>query len=327
VGKIGGFGADGYVKRNATCILYTVHMLAPRLQPHDLIALVAPASATEPELAASAIANLEALGYRTRVFGELATHHGYLSASDTERAVHLQRAIEDPEVKLVLAVRGGYGVGRMLEHLDFTPLRWAPKLIAGFSDITALHAAVWKTCGLISFHSPNAVDGFANGRGDDASRAALIRALSGEPLEYTGGGALTPGVARGRMLGGNVAIVAALVGTPWELDLRGAILCLEDIGEAPYRIDRMLWQLRAAGCLHDLAGVVLGHFTDCMDRPGKLSPTVEDVLAEYLTPLGIPVLTNFPSGHESPNFAWPHGALVELDASAGRISVLEPVVA
>ncbi len=150
-------------------------MLAPRLQPHDLIAIVAPASATEPELAASAIANLESLGYRTRVFGELATHHGYLSASDAERAVQLQRAIEDPEVKLVLAVRGGYGGGRILEHLDFTPLRWAPKLIAGFSDITALHAAVWKTCGLISFHSPNAVDGFANGRGDDASRAALVR--------------------------------------------------------------------------------------------------------------------------------------------------------
>jgi muramoyltetrapeptide carboxypeptidase len=304
-------------------------MLAPRLQPNDLIGLVAPASATEPELAASAIANLEALGYRTRIFGELATHHGYLSASDIERAAQFQRAIEDPEVKLVLAVRGGYGVGRMLEHLDFTPLRWAPKLIAGFSDITALHAAVWKTCGLITFHSPNAVDGFANGRGDDASRAALIRALSGEPLEYicTGGTALVPGVARGRMLGGNAAIVAALVGTPWELDLRGAILFLEDVGEAPYRIDRMLWQLRAAGCMSDLAGVVLGHFTDCTDRPGKVTPTVSEVLTEYLTPLGVPVLANFPSGHEYPNFAWPHGALVELDASVGRVTVLEPVVA
>ncbi len=129
------------------------------------------------------------------------------------------------------------------------------------------------------------------------------------------------------MLGGNVAIVAALVGTPWELDTRGAILFLEDIGEAPYRVDRMLWQLRAAGCLRGLAGVVLGHFTDCTDRPGKLSPTVEEVLAEYITPLGLPVLAGFSSGHESPNFTWPHGALVELDASGGRVTVLEPVVA
>lgn len=301
---------------------------APRLRSGATLGLVAPASATTPENAASAVEALEALGFCIKIFGELTTSFGYLAGDDATRAANLNAALADPEVDAVLAVRGGYGVGRILDRIDSRPLAARPKIVAGFSDITALHAALWVRHRLVTFHSPNAVDGFAVGRGDPRSRAAMLDLLRGESLELgaTGLEVWRRGAATGRLMGGNLAGLAALVGGPWLPDPSGCILVLEEVDEAPYRVDRMLLQLRDAGWLGGAAGVVLGAWTECVDRPGKATPTVEEVLREYLEPLGLPVLAGFATGHQPLNFAWPHGGLAELDGATGTLRLIEPPV-
>lgn len=291
----------------------------------------------------------------TRVFD-------YLADSDEARAAEVMSAFRDPSVRGVFPATGGYGTTRILDLLDYEEIRAHPKVLIGFSDITGLHLAIHRRTGLITFHSPNPTWGLGSPEGQpELSQRWFWRAIRIRPPPSPGNEqterhgyvieapwkvnpddlpvtdfhgfpaprTLIPGVARGRLLGGNLSLIAALMGTPYEPDFDGAILFLEDVGEAPYRVDRMLCTLRLAGKLDQLKGVVLGRFTrrENEDRSDGRT-TIDEVLASYFAPPGavIPVLADFPVGHVLDNITLPIGCPCELDASEQRITLLcDPV--
>ena len=302
----------------------------PALKPGDAVSVVAPASSPDRAVCEAALAGLESYGYRPKTYRDLCTPVGYLSGADEQRSGELQQAIDDPETAMILAVRGGNGVGRILDQVDLSPLIERPKIVCGYSDITALHMAIQQRCRLVSFHGPNLVSGLGDTtEATSSEREAFHRLVSGE---LKPGDSLCPdtarlrtvrgGVAEGHLIGGNFATVNSILRTPAEPSFDGAVLFVEDIGEHPYRIDRLLVQLRLGGLLQQLAGVVVGYFTDCVDE----GPTVEEVLFEFFEPLGVPVLAGFPAGHEHPNLPLPLGARVRLDADQRDLLLAQRVV-
>ena len=297
----------------------------PALRPGDAISIVAPASFPEAEACATAIQIFSAAGYEARVHRDFCSHCGYLAGTDEERADELNQAFADPETRMVLAVRGGYGTPRLLDRLDFLLLKNRPKIVCGYSDITALHSAIQRQCGLISFHGPNLVDGLGNDSAATATERKMFYSLAtGATLPpMKAGKSLHGGVAQGRLVGGNLAVLTGLLGTPYAPDFAGSVLFLEETGEAPYRIDRMLTQLRLAGVFDKVTGIVCGYFTECVADDGS---TVGEVLEEFLASLGVPVLVDFPAGHEHPNLPLPMGALVEIDGNKGTLGMAQSVV-
>jgi muramoyltetrapeptide carboxypeptidase len=257
--------------------------------------------------------------YQVSHSDSLFERHGYLAGHDARRLAELQSAVDDPELDAIMAARGGYGATRLLDSLELSALRKRPKLLVGFSDITALHA-VWSRAGLGSIHGPMVA---AVGRGGDAELARLIEAVEGRHTRALSGlHALAPGRARGPLAGGNLAVLCALIGTPFMPDLSGAVLLLEDVGERPYRIDRMLTSLRQSGALEHVAGILLGAFTHA--EPGADGMTADEVLVDRLASLGVPVLSGAPIGHIDHNEPVPLGALIELDAAAGTARFVDP---
>ncbi len=304
--------------------------IPPALRPGDAISIVAPASSPQRDRFEAAMANLTARGYRPKTYRDFCTPHGFLSGTDDERITELEAAFRDPETTMVLAVRGGYGCGRILDRVDFGLLAARPKIVCGYSDLTALHAAIQRRCGLVSFHGPNLVAGLgAGGEEQGAETEASFAMFSGQNLRDIAAPArynvrmISIGVAEGEMIGGNLAVLMGLLGTPDEPDFDGAVLLIEDTGEEPYRVDRMLTQLRTSGRLGQIAGAVLGYFSD-YDKESR--PTVDEVLAEFFGPLGVPVIAGAPFGHEHPNLPLPMGAIVRLDADAPGLELLQPVV-
>lgn len=240
---------------------------------------------------------------------------GFLAGDDARRIAELTKALRDPDVDAIVAARGGYGVTRLLPDLSIDEIREAKKLLVGFSDLSALHAS-FQRAGLRSLHG-SMVAGL--GRASEAAFARWIAAVEGEPptpiedLET-----ITRGVAEGPLVGGNLAVLCALVGTPHEPPLDGAVLFMEDVGERPYRIDRMLTTLRQAGWLHRIAAIALGEFTSCDAGPDGRE--IADVLRDRLGDLGLPTVGGVPSGHGEENLELPLGATVRVDAEAGRLS-------
>jgi muramoyltetrapeptide carboxypeptidase len=247
-------------------------------------------------------------------------------------------AFADDEVQAVLPVRGGYGTIRILESLDYLPLQRHPKLFVGFSDITALHIALSSRLGLVTFHGPHPADGIGAPDGWSLlSEESFWSAVHGESTFPAAGRSLlpqsfdssqlipiTPGVAEGRLIGGNLATICALLGTPFEIQTTGCVLFLEDVDEPPYRIDRMLAQLKLAGKLAAASGILLGQFTNCEPVAGKPSLSLQEVLSQYFDKMPIPVLSNFPAGHARDNVTLPLSVPVRLDATARRVTQLEP---
>lgn len=244
---------------------------------------------------------------------------GYLAGSDLRRLEELRAAIIDPSVRAIVAARGGYGAQRLLDGLDPELVRSHPKILVGFSDITALHA-LWARAGVRSIHGAMVA---ALGRGDEALLERWRGLLYGAVSEPVGDlRAIVGGRAEGVLVGGNLAILAALCGTPYAPPLDGAILFLEDIGERPYRVDRMLTTLHHAGWLARVAGVALGAFTE--SPPGSDGVEVSEVLVERLGALQVPVVMGVPAGHIDDNLELPFGSRVALDADAGMLTFLEP---
>ena len=290
----------------------------------SLIGVIAPAGAVEPERLAQVPALYEAFGYRCRVYPGCSANTGYLAGSDDIRLADLHQALADEGVQAIHCLRGGYGCMRLLDRIDYALVRSARKLLIGYSDITALHA-LWTREGLPSLHAPMAAsDMLLPGR--EADRDALFALLQGglragdtlAPV-LDPEGLRAPGQAEGMLIGGNLSLVAALLGTPWAWNARGAILFLEDVSEDLYRVDRLLTQLRLAGVLDAAAGFVLGSFTE--------SESPLPLLCQMLLPLclrsGKPLLGGWPSGHGTPNRPLPLGVRVRLDADAGRIELLQ----
>jgi muramoyltetrapeptide carboxypeptidase len=299
-----------------------------RLRVGDLVALVAPSSWVPPERARAAVDVLTGWGLRVRMGAHALGRHTYLSGTDDERLADVNDALRDPEVRGVLCLRGGYGAQRIADRLDLDAARADPKLVLGFSDITALHLALWCGAGLPTVYGPT-VTQFDRGAASLTATAARDALMSGEPVTVTAQdqesthAVRVPGRAAGRLLGGNLTLLATSVGTRFRPDLRNAVLLLEDVHEEPYKIDRYLVQLARAGWLEGLAGVAVGQFTDC-GTPDLYQPTAAEVLSEHLTPLGVPVLGGLPIGHGDQQVAVGLGVPAVLDATAGTLTV-DPV--
>jgi muramoyltetrapeptide carboxypeptidase len=319
-------------------------MLPPRRRPRrlrrgDVVGLVEPASLTPDAFDLEAIQEtIRAMGLIPRLAANLLSRHGYLAGRDQERAAGVNAMFADPEVRAIFAVRGGWGSARILPHLDFDLIRANPKLLIGFSDITALHLALAARTDCPTIHGPNAASAWGQLSWDSFRRLAFegetptwrIPPGTEDRLAQRTGRARTfrPGRASGPLLGGNLTVLSALVGTPYLPDFDGAILFIEDVDEAQYRIDRMLTQLGLAGILGRVAGVVFGQCTNCAPQTTNLGGfSLSEVLAHHLTPLGVPAFQGALFGHVADQFSLPFGVRAEIDASAGTIRILEPVVA
>ena len=312
--------------------------LPPALRPGDTIGVVSPSSAIDDSLSLQlAREAIEALGFRVKEGAHVAARRGYLAGTDAERAADLNAMFADPGVHAIVCLRGGWGAARLLPLLDYARIRRSPKILLGFSDVTALHCALQAKAGLVSFHGPMGSSSWNAFNVDQFRRLFLARELMDYRNRQEAGDELVPrrnrtmtirgGKARGELVGGNLAVLVALAGTPYMPDLEGRILFLEDVGEAPYRIDRMFSTLRLSGALDRLAGFIFGECTDCEPGGGYGSLTLEQILDDYIRPLGIPAYRGAMIGHVREQFIVPVGGRVELDADGGRFRLLEPVFA
>lgn len=274
---------------------------------------------------------LEALGLRVVTGRHVMASHGYLAGTDRKRLDDLEAAFRDPDVKAIFCSRGGYGVARFLPDFDARAARRHPKAVIGFSDITMLHLALQKA-GLVSFWGPMPCT--RSGLTPFSVRSLVRTLMSADPVGRVPFSkahrprTLRPGVARGPLTGGTLSLLTASLGTPCEVETRGRIVFVEDVGEEPYKVDRMLTQLVAAGKLRDAAGVALGVFTDARPRnyTARRSLTMEEVFADRLLPLKIPVLVNLAVGHVPDQVTLPYGVAARLDARARTLELLEPGV-
>ena len=284
------------------------------------MALVAPSGPLRDEHDLErAVSTTRAMGWEPVVGSYVLERDGYLAGSDEHRADDFNRFACDESIDGIWCIRGGYGAMRLLDALDYDAWRRKPKTLLGYSDITALHSAIGPRAGLVTFHGPTA-RGVLTAFSEASLRAAL--SLGGEPCgEAPRASVLEGGRARGRLVGGNLALVSALLGTPYSPTFDGAILVLEDVNESVYRIDRMLTHLRLAGALDRVAGVAFGHFTDIPPEPTDEQRSLSDVLREVAHHCKIPCLANIPLGHIADQWTVPLGAFAELDADARTLTI------
>lgn len=307
-----------------------------RLSPGDTLGIIAPASAPpDPKAVDRGVAVLEALGYKTKLAPYVHKRLGYLAGNDRERAGDVMRMFTDPKVQGIICVRGGYGTARLLSRLDYAAIRAHAKIFVGYSDITSLHCAFLTKAGLISFHGPMLNSEFALADLPAFTIQSFLQCLASQKAQTniaTGYGektiaVLRRGIARGPLIGGNLALLCTVIGTPWQPAFKNRILFLEDVGEAPYRWDRMLTYLLNCGVLQQVSGIAIGLNADCADPQAKRTKeyrqTLEEVLRERLLPLQIPIVTGLPFGHIPNNATIPVGVKAELDANRGELRLLE----
>ncbi|WP_051048535.1 S66 peptidase family protein [Robiginitomaculum antarcticum] len=314
----------------------TAKIKPPRLKKGDVVGLVSPASKSlerfEYQISEEVVTALGLVPKRGQYVGK---DFGYLAAQDIERAADVNAMFADKSVKAIMAVRGGWGCARILPYLDYDMIRANPKPLIGYSDITALHLALQAKTGLVSFHGPNAASAWGK------------RTLEYfEPLLFDGAKptfknpvlddnrlvqrkwrtqTITGGKAKGHLIGGNLTVMTALVGTPYMPNTDGGILFLEDVDEAEYRIDRMLTQLGQAGLLSGLKGVVFGQCTSCNTSSGS-GFELSEVLEQHFKPLGLPAFHGAFFGHMADQFTIPLGIEAEIDADTGTLRLLEAAV-
>lgn len=299
-----------------------------------MIGIVSPASTiADPSKIDRGVRYLESLGYRVALGKHLLKTVGYLAGTDEERVEDLHAMFRDRKVRAILCVRGGYGTPRILNLLDYKLIARNPKIISGFSDITALLLAIWKRTRLITFHGPmlgvdfpNEVEPFTE---ELFWQAVTSKSRIGQivfPPEY-GVRSLYPGRATGRLLGGNLALVAAIVGTSYQPDFRGSVIFLEDVGEEPYRVDRMFMQLRLASITANARAMVIGQFTDAAPKdPTQPSLSLEEVFDQTAAAIRKPFLGNLPFGHVPKKMTLPVGLRVEVNANDLTLAYLEAAV-
>jgi muramoyltetrapeptide carboxypeptidase len=310
----------------------------PRLTPGARVALIAPAG---PLLERDDLTRGEelcrALGFVPVMGTHAGSRHGYLAGSDQQRLEDLNRALGDDAIDAVWCLRGGYGMTRILDDVDLKALERRPKVIIGYSDITALINAAIHSTGVVTFHGPMSRTSLTSFSRRHFERVLMSGAPAGrmeripQPPDVLVPRndrivTLAPGVAEGRLMGGNLTLLQALIGTRHMPDLTGAILFLEDIGEDLYAVDRMLAHLRSAGALARLAGVIIGRFTEMKRTAGDGALGFDEVLSTYFLPLKVPVAYGFPIGHIDDQWTVPLGIKARLDATAGEVDILEAAV-
>ena len=303
--------------------------LARRISLGDTVGLVAPASAVSASAIAASQHTVRGMGLVPQLGANVARTDGYLAGTDAQRAADLNAMFADDDIAAIFAIRGGWGGARLLELLDWEMIRRNPKLVIGYSDITSLHLAIAARAGFPTIHAPNASNSWPKASWESLWRLAFTGETPVLDMGERGPSArtITPGRARGKLLGGNLTVLSTLMGTPWVPDFDGAILFLEDVNEAEYRIDRMLQQLELAGVLKKLAGVIFGSCRSCAsDDPGYAGLTLDTVLDQHLKPLGIPAFTGANIGHHRGQLSLPHGGEVEMDSEARTIRLISPIV-
>lgn len=311
-----------------------------RLRPGDTIGIVSPAGAIyESEPYEIAVESMEALGLKVKLGEHVRTRYGHLAGTDEQRAKEFNEMFRDPEVDAVISLRGGSGAARILPLLDYEAIKNNPKIFIGYSDITALHLAIYKKTGLVTFHGPLATSTW-NMFAVDHFKDLLFEA---ETVQYSNptdkGGLLaqtknrtrtiTPGKATGELLGGNLSVLTGIMGTSYfPTDWENKILYLEDVGEKIYAVDRMMSQLHLGGVLEKISGFIFGKCTECdpAGSSGYGSLTLEEVIDHYIKPLGIPAFSGAMIGHISDNVTVPNGIPAEMDAEAGTFRLLTPAV-
>ena len=313
-------------------------LLPPALNPGDTVALVSPSSATDDNFSLQlAEEAMEALGFKIKLGAHAGSRYGHLAGQDAERAGDLNTAFADPSVKAIVCVRGGSGAARLLPLLDYGLVRRHPKILLGYSDITALHSAIHSQTGLVTFHGPIGVGSWNRFNVDQFKRLFLDRELMDYRNRMEAGDELVPrqnrtipitgGKARGELVGGNLSVLVALAGSKYMPDFSGKILFLEDVSEAPYRVDRMFSTLKLMGALDRIAGFIFGQCSDCNPGDGYGSLTLEQILNDYIKPLGVPAYRGAMIGHVREQFIVPVGGSVEMDADAGSFRMTAPVFA
>jgi muramoyltetrapeptide carboxypeptidase len=309
----------------------------PRLKPGDTVGLIDPAGASFERAPVEIVIDLlGALGLKARPGAHLFDRYGYLAGSDKDRAADVTAFFADPTVNAILAVRGGWGCARLLPHLDFATIARNPKVLLGYSDLTALLLAIHARTGLVTFHGPVGISKWTAFNVDYVRRVLFAgEAVTFENLKDPGEylvpvenriTTITPGVARGRLAGGNLTVLSAIVGSGYLPDWEGKILFVEDVDEKLYRIDRMLTQLALAGILSKVRGVIFGNCSGCEPGEGYGSLTLEEILADHLKPLGVPAWSGAMFGHIPRQFTLGEGVEVEIDATRGTIRMLEAAV-
>lgn len=313
-------------------------MKPKRLNFGDTVGIIAPASGpSDQQTIDCAAAGLEKLGFKPRLGANIRARNGFLAGADCDRAADLMEMFADQGVKAIFCLRGGYGAARILNLLDYKAIRHNPKIFSGYSDITSLHSALQKKVNLVSFHAPM-VSSLATDDLPGFTRTTLLRTImEAKPAGSICGGydkkgisTLHCGVSEGRLIGGNLSVLCASIGTPYEPKFKDRILFLEDVSERPYRLDRMLTQLLNAGILQQVAGVAVGVNSDCEEKQaapaGEYTQSSADVFAERLSSLRVPVVTGLPFGHVDLNATLPVGARAKLDGDNGDLIITEAAV-
>lgn len=317
----------------------TMRLIKPaRLRPGDLVGIIAPGGRTDAAAIEKAVANIESLGLRARVGDNIHYVHGNYAGTVRQRLDDLHGMFLDRDIKAVWAIRGGSGCISLLEHIDYRLIRAHPKALIGYSDATCLHLALLKHAGLVTFHGPVASSTFSDYAVTHLQNVLMTPhdnytiAMSAENVLAGGEHAnyrartIHPGIATGRLIGGNLSLFSALAGTPYAVDFSDAILYLEDVNEEPYRIDRMMTQLQLSQGFRKAAAVMLGIFENCEGADGDGALSLEETVDQHLLPLARPAVAGYSFGHIRHQFTMPVGIRARLDTAQQTLTLLEPGV-
>ncbi|MBI3995753.1 MAG: LD-carboxypeptidase [Nitrospirae bacterium] len=303
-------------------------MIKPEaLRPGDTIGVIAPAGSVDPADLARGVERLEGMGFRVSPGASVTKRLRYLAGSDRERAADLNRMFSDPGIAAIVCARGGYGTSRIIPYLDEDAIAQHPKILVGSSDVTLLLNHFGRRFGLVTFHGPMVAPNFGKQPSPLSEawfRKVLMEVFEG-PVAVDGVRGLRGGQAEGPLVGGCLTMLCSTLGTPYEIQTDGAVLLLEDIDEAPYRIDRMLMQLKAASKFKNARGVIFGTMPGCQP-PSKSDYGLEDVICDLLADQAFPVLYGFPAGHGGEQVTLPLGLPVRIDGNAAAVTLLEPAV-
>lgn len=317
----------------------SANLIKPKaLSKGATIGLITPASAISRTAFEAALTNLEELGFKVKHSPNMRVKKGFLAGTDKQRIDDLHEMFRDDNVDGIVCARGGYGSGRLVGHLDYELIKQNPKVFIGYSDITALHYAIHKMTGLVTFHGPVAASTFPKSttkyftdvvlKGKDSIKLDAVE-LEGDDQAFEHF-VINSGEVQGALVGGNLSLMVTMLGTPYDIDFKDKIVFIEEVGESPYRVDRMLTHLINSGKLKDAAGIALGVFKSCETRPDDPdfgdSLSLKEVLLDRLEGIGIPVAYGFPIGHINENATLPMGILAELDTSKFTLSILEEAV-
>jgi len=309
-----------------------------RLKLGDTIGLIAPAGYVSEKALRESIENIEKLGFKTYYTESVKSKYGYLAGEDEVRAADLSHMFENDKVDGIFCIRGGYGVARMLRQINYNAIKANPKVLIGYSDITALHYAIYSQTGLVTFHGPVATSTFNEFSVDNFMKTVVNpeEKTIFSPADESGKGSdyrtyvIREGKAKGELVGGNLSIAVTFLGTKYDVDYKNKILYLEEVDERPYRVDRMLTHLYQAGKLEEVSGIALGVFSDCDSKvgsaQGERSLSLQEVLYDKLYNLGIPVIYGLSFGHIENKYTIPFGINAELDVQNQSLILTEQAV-